>query len=88
MAPLGLSANKLARAIDVPPNRISTIVAGRRAITSDTALRLAKLFGTSAELWLNLQSNYELQLAKDEAARTGTGLQKALKSILPLRKSA
>ncbi len=65
MIPLGLSANALARALGVPPNRISTIVAKEdpRAVTPDTALRLSRYFGTTAELWLNLQSAYDLSEA-------------------------
>lgn len=66
MDPLGLSANALARALHVPPNRITAILNGNRAITADTALRLARYFGTSAELWLNLQSDYDLRLARRE----------------------
>ena len=61
MRPLGVSINRLARDIAVPPNRISGIVNGKRSITADTALRLAKYFGTSAELWLDLQSDYSLR---------------------------
>ena len=57
---LGLSQNKLAREIGVPPRRINEIVHGKRAITADTAIRLSRFFGTSAQLWLNLQSEYEL----------------------------
>jgi len=64
MAPLGISCNKLARDIDVPANRVSEIVAGRRAITADTALRLAKYFGTSAEVWIGLQKDYELRIVR------------------------
>lgn len=64
MRPLSLSINALARALAVPPNRISSIVKGDRAITADTALRLGKYFGTSAELWLDLQSDYELRTAR------------------------
>jgi len=67
MAPLGISCNKLARDIDVPANRISEIVAGRRAITADTALRLAKYLGTSPEVWLGLQMDYELRLARQNS---------------------
>ncbi len=66
MEPLDLSANALARALHVPPNRITTILSGNRAITADTALRLARYFGTSAELWLNLQSDYDLRLTRHE----------------------
>jgi addiction module HigA family antidote len=64
MRPLELSINALARAIDVPPNRVSEIVNGKRAITADTALRLGKYFGVSAELWLDLQSDYDLRLVR------------------------
>ncbi|MFO7692117.1 MAG: HigA family addiction module antitoxin [Vicinamibacterales bacterium] len=64
MRPLGLSVNALARALAVPPNRIHAIVNGTRAITADTALRLGKYFGTSPEVWLDLQSDYELRVAR------------------------
>lgn len=64
MRPKGISINRLARDIAVPPNRISGIVNGKRAITADTALRLAKYFGTSAEVWLDLQSDYDLRLLR------------------------
>jgi addiction module HigA family antidote len=64
MKPLGLSINALARDLHVPPNRIHGIVHGARSITADTALRLATYFGTSAELWLNLQSEYDLRQAR------------------------
>jgi len=64
MRPLGISINALARDIDVPPNRISEIVNGKRAITADTALRLGKYFGVSPELWLGLQTDYDLRLAR------------------------
>lgn len=66
MQPLGISINALARDLSVPPNRISEIVNGKRAITADTALRLARRFGTSAELWLNLQTDYALLNARRE----------------------
>jgi len=64
MKPMGVSINALAREIAVPPNRISEIVAGKRSITADTALRLGKHFGVSPELWLNLQVDYDLRIAK------------------------
>ncbi len=64
MKPLGLSINALAREIDVPPNRISGIVSGKRAVTADTALRLGKYFGVSPEIWIGLQADYDLRLAK------------------------
>jgi addiction module HigA family antidote len=61
---LGMSATQLARQLGVPTNRITQILNGQRAITGDTALRLAHFFGTSAEFWLNLQSLYEIRLAQ------------------------
>jgi addiction module HigA family antidote len=67
---LGMSAAKLARKLDVPTNRITGILNGQRAITGDTALRLAHFFGTSAEFWLNLQSLYELRIAQKKAGRS------------------
>jgi len=67
---LGMSAAELARKLDVPTNRITGIVNGQRAVTGDTALRLAHFFGTSAEFWLNLQSGYELRLAQKKAGKT------------------
>lgn len=66
MRPLNLTARSLAAALGVPPNRISQIVKGERAITAGTALRLARYFGTTPQLWLNLQSHYELHRALDE----------------------
>src|SRR3989304_5849386 len=64
MRPMGISINRLSRDIAVPPNRISEIVNGKRAITADTALRLGKYFGVSPEIWLDLQSDYDLRIAK------------------------
>jgi len=64
MRPLGISINGLARAIDVPPGRISGIVNGKRAITADTALRFAKYFGTTPEVWTGLQADYDLRVAE------------------------
>ena len=63
----GITQNRLAVAIGVPPRRVNEIVHGKRGITADTALRLAKYFGTSAEFWINLQSHYELDRAEDAA---------------------
>ena len=60
----GITQNKLAVSIGVPPRRINEIVHGKRGITADTAIRLARYFGTSEELWMNLQSNYELRLER------------------------
>ena len=64
MEPMGLSINKLARDIVVPPNRISGIVNGKRAITADTALRLQYYFKIEAQFWLNLQSEHDLRIVK------------------------
>jgi addiction module HigA family antidote len=67
---LDISAAALARQLKVPTNRITGILNGQRAITGDTALRLAHFFGTSPEFWLNLQSLYELRLAEKKAGKT------------------
>lgn len=67
---LGMSAAELARQLDVPTNRVTEILDGRRAITGDTALRLAHFFGTTAEFWLNLQSLYELGIAQKKAGKS------------------
>ena len=66
---LGMSAAELARQLGVPTNRVTSILNGRRAITGDTALRLAHFFGTSPEFWLNLQNLYELRLAADRSGK-------------------
>jgi addiction module HigA family antidote len=67
---LGMSAAELARQLDVPTNRVTEILNGRRAITGDTALRLAHFFGTTAEFWLNLQSLFELRVAQKKAGKS------------------
>lgn len=64
MEPLGISINQLSRDLAVPPNRISEIVNGKRAITADTALRLQRYFRIEAQFWLNLQSEYDLRMMK------------------------
>lgn len=64
MRPLGISINALARGIDVPPNRVSAIVNAKRGITADTALRLGKYFNVSPEIWLGLQTDYDMRLAQ------------------------
>jgi addiction module HigA family antidote len=69
MKPRDLSQNALARALNVPPRRINEIVLEKRGITADTALRLARYFGTSAELWTGLQADYDLRRARHEKAR-------------------
>ena len=63
--PMGLSQYRLAKDIGVPPRRINEIVHGKRAVTADTALRLARYFGTSARFWLNLQAQYDLDIQSD-----------------------
>ena len=65
LEPLGLSQYRLAKDISVPPRRINEIVHGKRAISADTALRLARYFGTTDRFWLNLQSRYDLEVEKD-----------------------
>ena len=64
----GITQNRLAVSIGVPPRRINEIVHGKRAITADTALRLGRYFGVSPQFWLNLQTRYELELAEDRVA--------------------
>ena len=76
---LKMSAAALARQLDVPTNRITEILNGERAVTGDTALRLAHFFGTSAEFWLNLQKLYELRLAEQKAG-------KAIRALPTLKK--
>ncbi len=71
MEPLGLSANRLARGLRIPPNRISAIVNGERSVTADTALRLAKALGTTPDFWLSLQKQYDLDIARDAATDLG-----------------
>jgi addiction module HigA family antidote len=67
---MGVNAAQLARDIKVPANRVTGILHGARAITADTALRLGRYFGTSAEFWMNLQQIYELRLAEQEIGRS------------------
>ncbi len=69
MDALGLSANVLSKALGVPVNRITTILNGQRGVTADTALRLARYFGTTPQLWLNLQKTWELRRAEAESGR-------------------
>ncbi len=65
LKPMGLSQYRLAKSTSVPPRRINEIVHGKRAVTADTALRLARFFGTSDAFWLNLQTQHDLEIAKD-----------------------
>ncbi|MBI5523480.1 MAG: HigA family addiction module antidote protein [Desulfarculus sp.] len=81
LAELSLSATQLARAIHVPANRVSQILAGKRAISADTALRLGRWFGTGPQLWLNLQKAYQLDLATLQAGPD-------IEAIVPLRHPA
>ena len=74
----GITQHKLAVSIDVPPRRINEIVHGKRGITADMAIRLARYFGTSEEFWMNLQSNYELRLQR-------RALKNTVASISPLQ---
>jgi addiction module HigA family antidote len=76
LTPLGISQYRLAKDTSVPPRRINEIVQGTRAISADTALRLARYFGTSEHFWLNLQGRYDLEVAKD---RLGARLQREVK---------
>ena len=66
---LGMSANALSKALDVPVNRVTAILNGQRGVTANTALRLARYFGTTPQLWLNLQKTWELRRAEIEAGR-------------------
>ncbi len=70
LEPLQVSQNRLAVAIGVPPRRINEIVHGKRRITADTALRLARYFGTTDRFWLNLQTRYDLEVEKDNLGST------------------
>ena len=65
LKPMGISQYRLAKDISVPPRRINEIVHGKRSITADTALRLGKYFGISAQFWLNLQTRYDLEVTED-----------------------
>jgi addiction module HigA family antidote len=69
LKPMGVSINRLARDIVVPPGRISEIVNGKRGITADTALRLARFFDVSPELWLGLQAEYDLRIARQTVGK-------------------
>ena len=68
LQPMDISQNALARAIGVPPRRINEIVLGKRSISADTALRLARAFGTSEQFWMGLQADYDLEEARKTAA--------------------
>ena len=70
LEPLGVSQYQLAKAVDVPARRINEIVHGQRRISADTALRLARYFGTSERFWMNLQARYDLEIEKDRLGAT------------------
>ena len=70
LEPLGISQNKLANRISVPPRRINEIVLGKRAITADTALRLSRYFGNSDKFWMGLQDDYDLENSRNKIAST------------------
>ena len=79
MEPLGITAYRLAKDLHVSAPRMNDVVRGKRSISADTAIRLGKFFGTSAQMWLNLQNDYDLRLASGSAA---------YKEVKPLRKTA
>jgi addiction module HigA family antidote len=78
---INMSANALALALRIPANRVTAIINGQRSITADTAMRLGRFFGTSAQLWMNLQAHYDLQVAEDATAR------KIAEEVQPLAKA-
>lgn len=78
---IGISAAELARQLRVPENRMSEVIRGRRNITADTALRLGRWFGTSAEFWMNLQKNYELRKAEQEHSKEIEEIQPRMAAI-------
>ena len=81
LVPLDMSANRLAEALRVPSNRISAIVRGKRGVTADTALRLARYFGSTPQFWTNLQATFDLRTAEEDGAGD-------ISSIEPMRRSA
>ena len=80
LKPLGISQYRLAKDISVPPRRINEIVHGARAISADTALRLARYFGTGERFWMNLQARYDLEVEKD---RLGDRLEREVRAMTP-----
>ena len=85
---LSMSAAQLARTLGVPANRISQIVAGKRAVSADTALRLARYFGTSADFWMNLQKTYELDLARQHISKAIAQIPKRPTAAPPISERA
>lgn len=82
LAPLGVTQYRLAKSLSVPARRINEIVHGKRAITADTALRLARFFGTSERFWLNLQTGYDLEVERDRLSK------RLLKEVAVLQKAS
>lgn len=80
LAEISMTANAFAQALHVPANRITSILNGSRSITADTALRISKFFGTTPEFWLNLQTAYDLKLARQAV---GTRVDLEVRSFLP-----
>jgi addiction module HigA family antidote len=80
---IGISAAELARTLAVPANRISQIIAQKRAISADTALRLARYFGTTADLWMNLQKTYELDLARQQLGKAISNIPQRPAALAP-----
>ena len=85
LAPLGISQYRLAKDTSVPPRRINEIVRGQRGISADTALRLARYFGTSERFWINLQAHYDLEREKD---RLGDRLEREVQSLTDVDRRA
>jgi addiction module HigA family antidote len=77
-----MSANAVALALRIPANRLTEIINGKRSVTADTAMRLGRFFGTSAQMWMNLQSRYELEVAEDRLA------ERIDREVQPLRKAS
>ena len=74
LKPMGITQYKLAKSMGVPQRRIGEIIAGKRSITADTALRLARVFGTDAQSWMNLQTHYDLEVQSDKLAHKLEGV--------------
>jgi addiction module HigA family antidote len=83
LAPIALTANQLALSLRIPANRITEIINGKRGITADTALRLARYFGTSAEVWIELQGDYDLAVARE---KSGAEIERSV--LVPEKRSA
>ena len=82
LKPMGITQYRLAKSIGVPQRRIGEIVAGKRAVTADTALRLGRYFGTDAQSWMNLQAHYDLEVASDKVG------EKIIRDIHPVETAA